>query len=545
MTAEQIYDTIYQHLITKSFGQEVYADKALCDKLRRSLPMMMNSMLIRQQTDLKIDIAYDAASRLDEAIAKLKPDVERRLCFEAGLVLLAYNQISNTGTGLFQTVDQLLERYPELNVDPPLEAKELDALLLFRNVMVVALRLISASGSKNHLLDLVTRIAEGRSVKYITGSGERIATSCRVLIYRREGNVNATPKRPKQTSAVASANGPRDGSVDDESVAGSDAPTSTAGGTSSSAKAPRTAKKRSNHKVTDFASRIGKRSKSQQAPVDTLAAPYLHDDMEAISLPRVAEPHVAAMLPVDESSLRDQLSCSPSGAIVGSTRNMSSSMPVMRGLSSLYSDASMGYFGQVVGSSGEGVSMGDRFVVGNSITTDDDQSAYSTLDHFVGKPFPAAVALTAAVKHPSNLGGESGKPLAWYPAPTSSGTRSHSLDIVGGPALMKCDHSLDIHFGIRHHNNSVDRQISLETVDTPENDFFGRQFLSYPELFNGNGITTDKTHHIASLSTSHPAGYVFPSVVATTAAATVDMFAANVNTDAAASLVLLRSSSAT
>ena len=158
--------------------------------------MMMNAMLIRQPTDIKIDIAYDAALRLDESIAKLKPYAERRLCFEAGLVMLTYNQFNAAGTVLFKTVDQLLDRFPEFNVTPPMDRGELEALLLFRNVMFVALRLIPASGSKNHLLDLVTRIAEGRSVKYITGSGERIPTSCRVLIYRREGNVSATTNTP-------------------------------------------------------------------------------------------------------------------------------------------------------------------------------------------------------------------------------------------------------------------------------------------------------------------------------------------------------------
>ena len=541
MTAEVIYETIYQHLITKSFGQEIYADKVLCDKLRRSLPMMMNSMLMRQSTDLKIEIAYDVATKLDLSIAKLKPDAERRLCFEAGLVMLAYYQISNTGTGLYKTVGQLLQRYPELDVDPPMPTKELEALLLFRNVMVVALGLISASGSKNHLLDLVTRIAEGRSVKYITGSGERVATSCRVLIYRREGNVHATPKRPKQIAA-GSVSGQRDGSVDDESVADSDAPTSTAAGknaasSSSSVKAPRTAKKRSNHKVTDFAARIGKRAKNQSAPED-----YADDNFDTISLPRVAEPAVVVTVPVDDI-IHDQLSFGVTAGIAGSSSS-SCSVPVMRGISSLYSDASMGYFGNLVG-------RGDEHV------------PYSTLDNFVGKPFPEAVALTPASQHASTStsGGESVKPLAWYLPPSGSstyaGSRGHSLEIGGGSFSYKRDHSLDVTaFATTRQHNSVDRQFSLETVDTPENDFFGRQFLSHPELFT-NGNPADRSRHVPTVPASaavasttaavpHFVGFDFSPAPtgATTLAATVDMFA-NVNTDAAASLVLLRSSSAT
>ena len=47
--------------------------------------------------------------------------------------------------------------------------------------------LITTTGKKSHLLDLVTRITEGYKQKYVTGGGQTGATSLRVLIYEREG----------------------------------------------------------------------------------------------------------------------------------------------------------------------------------------------------------------------------------------------------------------------------------------------------------------------------------------------------------------------
>jgi hypothetical protein len=62
-------------------------------------------------------------------------------------------------------------------------------------------QVISPEGKKDHLLDLVTRLAEGKHKKYIAGSGETPWTSRRVLIYRREGNVQKNKRPPRRSAA--------------------------------------------------------------------------------------------------------------------------------------------------------------------------------------------------------------------------------------------------------------------------------------------------------------------------------------------------------
>jgi hypothetical protein len=49
--------------------------------------------------------------------------------------------------------------------------------------MVLATQIIPAKGNKQHLLDLVTRIVEGKGVEYKTGGGQSKDTAKRVFIY--------------------------------------------------------------------------------------------------------------------------------------------------------------------------------------------------------------------------------------------------------------------------------------------------------------------------------------------------------------------------
>ena len=56
--------------------------------------------------------------------------------------------------------------------------------------LISRLQLLFLLGKKSHLLDLVTRIAEGHKQKYVTGGGQTGSTSLRVLIYEREGGTS-------------------------------------------------------------------------------------------------------------------------------------------------------------------------------------------------------------------------------------------------------------------------------------------------------------------------------------------------------------------
>ena len=78
----------------------------------------------------------------------------------------------------------MLHVYPEFN---ELDSVEIEKLLDFCNFMKIGLLLQPAKGHKGHLLDLITKITEGRSTKYICGGGQSLATTRRVQIYESEG----------------------------------------------------------------------------------------------------------------------------------------------------------------------------------------------------------------------------------------------------------------------------------------------------------------------------------------------------------------------
>ena len=71
---------------------------------------------------------------------------------------------------------------------------EQEALFLYRNMMAAALEVIPASNNSGHLLDIVTRIVEGKKVKHIPGSGMTKATRNRINIYNTVGGVSQTAR---------------------------------------------------------------------------------------------------------------------------------------------------------------------------------------------------------------------------------------------------------------------------------------------------------------------------------------------------------------
>jgi hypothetical protein len=212
---------VFDTLTNFSFGKELYGDEHLMRSLKDSLPQMQAALQIRQENDISNAIALDICYR-SVGEKKMKPNDHRRLCFEAALVLLHYPTILQRDDGeLMNSVQELFVKYPEFLATGAnaVDAKEAENLLKFRNFMYVAVQLISPHNHKNHLLELVTRLTEGRNVKYITGSGETLATSRRVKIYRKEGNVIATPKNVKtkaEREAQRSAGAKRGAADDDE-----------------------------------------------------------------------------------------------------------------------------------------------------------------------------------------------------------------------------------------------------------------------------------------------------------------------------------------
>ena len=219
MRESEAFEEIYEHLLNKSFGFEVNGDETLCRQLKQSLPDIARAIKMRRKDDVRAeDICYRIAlEKYGINLAKMISKDERRNCFEAAQIMILYLYI-DADNELMVSIDELLSAYPEFNEIPNITPKELESLLRFRNTMHVAQRVIEPKNHKEQLLNLVTRISEGRTKKYITGSGESVETSSRVLIYRREGDVTPVLKKPRQPTKVPEPVSPVSQTVNDAVV---------------------------------------------------------------------------------------------------------------------------------------------------------------------------------------------------------------------------------------------------------------------------------------------------------------------------------------
>ena len=133
---------------------------------------------------------------------KLSATEDDRVYFETFFTLVLYHETcQNIASMLHFDIETLLTDYPTFEQLIGVDDEELIKLLLFRNWMKVAQLVIPSHHNKGRLLNVVTKICEGDSSKYITGGGQNSATERRVLIYEQEGNISkkARPqRRPKE-----------------------------------------------------------------------------------------------------------------------------------------------------------------------------------------------------------------------------------------------------------------------------------------------------------------------------------------------------------
>lgn len=125
----------------------------------------------------------------------MKRGEEKKLIFEAALVAIFYVQILKQTQSENIPVIDFYHNYEEIDQDfgscKGFSRREIDAyearkLVVFANLMKVALLFFpNPKGKKAHLLDLVTRVAENKEKKYVTGSGQTINTSRRVILYEK------------------------------------------------------------------------------------------------------------------------------------------------------------------------------------------------------------------------------------------------------------------------------------------------------------------------------------------------------------------------
>jgi hypothetical protein len=103
-------------------------------------------------------------------------------------------------------MDQFLFRYPAFN-SPSISNDERLKLLEFCNCTRVIQCLIPPHNNKEHILDLVSRLTEGYSVRYVTGTGMTEETARRYEIIHIEGDLRIRHRsfNKKQTDASNSA----------------------------------------------------------------------------------------------------------------------------------------------------------------------------------------------------------------------------------------------------------------------------------------------------------------------------------------------------
>jgi hypothetical protein len=187
---DRLYDQILSTLETDCFDAEV---AYTLPYLRECLPLY--EQRCHEVLEKKMGLAHEVAKSVGfEEMSKLKRYKQARLIFESAMTLfLSYRRdlIEDAGVSLYRTVPELLEKYPEFADQMDLE---LNLLLEFANYMKVVLMLLPPKGKKAHLLEIVTRLTEGKTAKYVCGGGQTPATNRRVKIYEEEGGNKPAPR---------------------------------------------------------------------------------------------------------------------------------------------------------------------------------------------------------------------------------------------------------------------------------------------------------------------------------------------------------------
>lgn len=181
----------------------VYA--AAIEEMNNFVKHAMTSGLTEQEImreKLPLDSApFKYAKKLHLNIQELHKDDEIRIAFQALFlfVLRLYIPIK------YETIDSFLEKYPELKER---NTTEQERLRNTANWMDLAFYTIQPRNNKTFILNLIPRIVEGKTARYITGSGQTKPTTDRVNLFRSEGNcekIKRPPRRKKEEILMANA----------------------------------------------------------------------------------------------------------------------------------------------------------------------------------------------------------------------------------------------------------------------------------------------------------------------------------------------------
>merc|ERR1712065_122155 len=121
---------------------------------------------------------------------------DKFLIVEVALVLLLSSRAEHQNLKI--SFEEFVKEQPEFMSETPAEQ---ELLHTYRNMLAAALKVIPGKWNSNHLLDLVTRIVEGKDKKYVTGSGATRQTRNRINVYH---NLTGIEKQSKPISFVNS-----------------------------------------------------------------------------------------------------------------------------------------------------------------------------------------------------------------------------------------------------------------------------------------------------------------------------------------------------
>lgn len=181
-----LYRELMNVLCDKSFGNEILMFK---DEVIQVMSEMEKQLLGANMQTRQLKIVLDIAN-----LHKVNREQEYRLVYEAAFVCLMYIHIMRHNIHAAPSGITFYQSYPEIFAifsntkefqGNDIGEYEQRKLLSFANFMRISL-LLMQKPKKAHLLDLVTRISEGKMAKYITGSGQTHFTSRRVHIFEYE-----------------------------------------------------------------------------------------------------------------------------------------------------------------------------------------------------------------------------------------------------------------------------------------------------------------------------------------------------------------------
>jgi len=209
LTTFRCVEDIISHLTEFSFSSAIRENSRICDALRIALPRLIEYIQSTSFVDLNMKTANSISSiALGESIDKINRKKEERLIFEAAFIMLAC--MCRSSIQLTFTEVEFLESYPNYSYNV-LGSSEFKSLLRFRNIVKIGMHLIPPVKNKDHLIDLVTRLVEGKLVKHISGSGATKETQRRTNIILTEGNLTINKRPPRKVvDSDAAASGDDD-----------------------------------------------------------------------------------------------------------------------------------------------------------------------------------------------------------------------------------------------------------------------------------------------------------------------------------------------